>query len=298
MLQMSDLATDEYPLISVIIPCFNHALYLDEAFASITLQGYLNIEIIVVDDGSTDNTKEVTLQYKEVKYIYQTNKGLSAARNTGIKNSKGDLLIFLDADDWLLPDAINTNLSFIKKYPDVAFVSGGYQLVFTATNIITETAYEINDHHYIHFLEENYIGMHGTVMYRKNVFDEFSFNETLKACEDYDLYLNISRKYPVFHHRKIIAAYRMHNTNMSSDDQLMLNSALKVLHRQKKNLQTQEEKKAYHAGRSEWKRYYCKELYEKLLKKKGLASLSDILFLLKHYPSYAFKYVMKKFIQW
>src|SRR5215218_549721 len=76
-------------LISVIIPCYNHGAYLAEVINSVLAQTYTNIEIIVVDDGSTDNTKQVACGFEKVHYIHQHNQGLSAARNTGIKNSKG-----------------------------------------------------------------------------------------------------------------------------------------------------------------------------------------------------------------
>ena len=82
MYASSSIASD---LVSVIIPCYNHGAYLVEAIESILAQTYPNIEIIVVDDGSTDNTKEVACGFEKVRYIYQTNAGLSAARNTGIK---------------------------------------------------------------------------------------------------------------------------------------------------------------------------------------------------------------------
>ncbi len=82
------------PLVSVIIPCFNHGKYLKDAFDSVFLQDYCNKEIIVIDDGSTDKTAEVCKEFSEVKYIYQHNQGLSAARNTGIKNCNGEYLVF------------------------------------------------------------------------------------------------------------------------------------------------------------------------------------------------------------
>ncbi len=88
-----------YPLVSIIIPCFNYGRYLRDAIESVISQGYPHKEIIVVDDGSSDETKQIAEKYQDVKYVYQDNQGLSAARNTGIKNSRGDFLVFLDADD-------------------------------------------------------------------------------------------------------------------------------------------------------------------------------------------------------
>src|SRR5258708_4353339 len=98
------------PLVSIIIPCYNQSNYLSAAIESVLKQTYSTLEIIVVDDGSTDNTKQVAQGYDKVVYVYQNNQGLSASRNTGMRNCKGVYLLFLDADDWLYPDAIKINI--------------------------------------------------------------------------------------------------------------------------------------------------------------------------------------------
>src|SRR3978361_1076097 len=116
--------TNILPLITVVIPCFNHGRYLPDAIKSIQEQHYKNVEIIVVNDGSADDTEIVAKQFPGVIYIYQSNKGLSAARNTGIKKSNGSFLIFLDADDWLYGDSIDMNYRRLVAFPDAAFVSG------------------------------------------------------------------------------------------------------------------------------------------------------------------------------
>ena len=100
------------PLVSVIIPCYNHAHYLPTAIKSVLQQTYSPIEIIVVDDGSTDETKNVSLEYESVQYMYQENSGLSTTRNRGIQACKGDYILFLDADDWLYPHAVATNIEY------------------------------------------------------------------------------------------------------------------------------------------------------------------------------------------
>ena len=102
-------------LISVVITCYNHGKYLRQAIESILAQTYRDVEIIVVDDGSTDHTKFVVDNYPQVKYVYQANQGLSSARNTGVAHSKGEFVCFLDADDWLLPNALETNYLHIEK---------------------------------------------------------------------------------------------------------------------------------------------------------------------------------------
>src|SRR4051794_37688274 len=109
------------PLVSVIIPCYNQAHYLGEAIESVINQTYPHFEIIVVDDGSTDNTSEVAGGFKEVRCIRQQNQGLSAARNTGLRESSGAFLVFLDSDDRLLPEAIETGLKYLLDRPECAF---------------------------------------------------------------------------------------------------------------------------------------------------------------------------------
>src|SRR5688572_23533739 len=113
-------------LVSVIITCYNHGNYLSNAINSVTPAASMPVEIVVVDDGSTDHTRLVCSEYPAIIYIYQHNQGLSAARNTGIDNSSGKYLVFLDADDWLLENALDINLSHLLKNPEAAFVSGAH----------------------------------------------------------------------------------------------------------------------------------------------------------------------------
>jgi glycosyltransferase involved in cell wall biosynthesis len=279
-------------LVSVIIPCYNHGHYLPVAIESVLQQTHPIVEIIVVDDGSTDNTKQVAQGYAKVKYIRQKNQGLSASRNTGIKNCSGDWVIFLDADDWLYSDAIETNLHYLRQNEQAAFVSGSYDNVDEAKNIIAECKVEINANHYQHFLHYNYVGMISTVLYRRWIFDEFLFDETLKACEDYDLYLKIARKYPVIHHTEKIAAYRKHSSNMSLDFEVMLASALSVLQRQKDLLQTSAETEAYKRGQLFWRRYYAMKSYLRVRSAKTKLFKRDLSFLLKARPYLFFKFIV------
>jgi glycosyltransferase involved in cell wall biosynthesis len=281
------------PLVSVIIPCFNHGNYLSEAVESVWVQNYPVIEVIVVNDGSTDNTEEIAKQIAGIKYIYQKNKGLSAARNTGIRNSNAEFFIFLDADDWLLPGAIDININYLIQNEALAFVSGAHKWVTVVDGKSIDVACEINDDHYLHLLQGNYIGMHATVMYRRWVFDYFLFDETLKACEDYDLYLKIARKFPVSHHTHALAVYRIHTTNMSFDTPLMLYYVLLVLDRQKGSLQTTREKQAHKNGHKVWKDYYCEALYRTLLYKSP-ATITELSILFKYRPKLGLRYTLKK----
>lgn len=261
---MSEISSPDFPLVSVIVPCYNHGSYLPEAIESIRRQTYPKIEMIVVDDGSTDDTKAVTARYPEIKYVFQKNQGLSAARNTGIKNCTGEFLIFLDADDLLYDYAIAYNIQYLQQNAKAAYVSGAYQVITHDKINIDEGKNFVSANHYIHLLKGNYIGMHGTVMYRRFVFNEYLFDTSLKACEDYDIYLKVARKYPIIHHTKKLAAYRMHTTNMSGNTPLMLSQALKVLKGQEHMLKSPEEREAYEEGLKGYINYYSTQLYGNL----------------------------------
>ena len=112
------------PKVSVIIPTYNYGKYIEKAIDSVLAQTYKDFEIIVVDDGSTDNTREIIeTRYKDkVRYFYQENKGAPVARNKGIKESMGEYLVFLDADDWLMPMALLSRLEYLKKHFDCGWI--------------------------------------------------------------------------------------------------------------------------------------------------------------------------------
>src|ERR687898_3616338 len=112
-----DSQVEAAPLVSVVIPCYNQARFLGEAIESVLAQSYPHFEVIVVDDGSTDNTSEVAASYAGVRYIRQENQGLAGARNAGIRRSRGSYLVFLDADDRLLADALEAGLASLEEHP-------------------------------------------------------------------------------------------------------------------------------------------------------------------------------------
>jgi len=106
------------PLVSVIVPVYNGELYLAEAIESVLQQAYQPKEIIVVDDGSEDRTSEIAQSFPQVQYLFQVNQGVAAARNAGIDAAIGKLIIFLDSDDIMLPDAISKGVAYIIQNPD------------------------------------------------------------------------------------------------------------------------------------------------------------------------------------
>jgi glycosyltransferase involved in cell wall biosynthesis len=288
------------PLVSVIIPCFNQGRFLADAIASVQKQTHANTEIIVVDDGSTDNTREVAISFANVKYFYQPNAGLSAARNLGAIKSNGWFLVFLDADDVLYPGGLEHNLKLLLQNPSWAFVSGAHDKVDEWLYPLEEQDEHqvITHNHYTALLRGNYIGMHAAVMYRCRVFDQFGFDPTLEACEDYDLYFKIARQHPVGCHGYKIAAYRRHGENMSGNPGKMLRLVLKVHARQRGVLKDSSEAKAWREGVSTWKHYYANLLYNQLF--TSIASdrtwppFADLKVLAENMPARFRDYLMKK----
>ena len=223
------------PLVSVIIPCYGQAHFLGEAIESVLGQGYRHKEIIVVDDGSPDHAREVATSYAGVRYIFQENQGLPGARNTGIRESRGTYLVFLDADDRLLPEALQTGVEQLHAHPGCAFASGHHHHIRVDGSPFGKAPAQppIGADPYRALLLQNYIGMHASVIYRRAIFDAVGgFDGSLKACEDYDMFLRITRDHRVCRFDRLVAQYRLHDESMSRDAARMLRTALTVLRRQ------------------------------------------------------------------
>jgi glycosyltransferase involved in cell wall biosynthesis len=258
---------NDTPLVSVVITCYNHGHFLGEAIESALGQSYPHVEVIVVDDGSTDDAPAVAAGYDGVRTVWQPNQGLSAARNTGIQEAMGDFIVFLDADDRLRPGAVEAGLACFEAHPGSAFVSGDH-IRITVDGALLRTHEPPRDEPdpYLRLLRGNYIGMHAAVLYRRTaLLAAGGFDPALPACEDYDLYLRIARDASVASHETVVAEYRIHGQNMSRDAAFMLRAVLRVLHRQREAVQGEPEREeAYWEGLAIWKDYYGEELAEQL----------------------------------
>jgi glycosyltransferase involved in cell wall biosynthesis len=251
-------ASDGSTGVAVVITTYNHARFLDDAITSVLAQSAPADEIIVVDDGSTDQPERVTDGYPTVRLISQRRSGLAAARNTGWRAARSDFVVFLDADDRLAAKAIEINTTRLLEHPEAAFSYGAYVNVSEELDVVGDERVFFAAHDgFADFLRGNRIGMHATVMYRRSVVAEVGgFLDGLAACEDYDLYLRIVRSHRVVHGDEILAEYRHHGNNMSRDSAMMLKAALDVLRRQKDGARSAGLLSAYRDGVAEWKRYY------------------------------------------
>jgi glycosyltransferase involved in cell wall biosynthesis len=266
------------PLVSAVIVCHNQARYLEDAIASVLAQTWHNVEIIVVDDGSKDETPTVARSYSEVHYVHQENKGLASARNTGLRESSGEFVVFVDADDRLLPHAVESGLDLFRKHPDSGFVFGAYRNIFDDGSAAPTEAPAIPQRdEYRHLLQGNFIGMHGAVLYSRQVIElAGGFNQNLHACEDYELYLRIARRWRIRGHSDVVAEYRQHDTNMSKDRALMLTSVIAVLTAERKQIRDPLNRRALRTGMRVWRDYYGPLLWEQWTAAPGLRALAKM----------------------
>jgi len=224
--------------VDVIIPAFNAAHYLPVAIESVMSQTFDDWRILLVDDGSTDNTAEVVAPYldrlgSKICYIKQDNRGLPAARNTAIRASTSEFLALLDADDVWLPSRLAESLKTLADRPQAGLAYG------LVTHIDPEgrlgTTFEGN-RRYAEGRIAPYIYMRKvelpcpTLTFRRKCVDEVGlFDETMRATEDRDLWLRIALRYEVAFVPKVIAYYRTSPTSMSTDPNRMLKAQLQFI---------------------------------------------------------------------
>lgn len=226
------------PLVSIIIPCYNATQFLRDALNSALAQSYAAIEIVVVNDGSTDNFENVIAPYREnarVKIVAQENRGLSAARNRGIRESRGAYLKFLDADDWLHRDAIAKQIAAFETQPELGFVYCDVQHVDAQGNAsddysVANTRRLLNGDILPSLLVGGYFTPN-TVLVPRRVLDRVGlFDETLTAREDYELWMRIvCEGYAAYFVPEKLAYYRRHSNNMTNDAAWMQATHLRAL---------------------------------------------------------------------
>jgi len=220
------------PVVSIIIPAFNAQDSIRETLDSVLAQTYRNLEIIVVDDGSTDATAEIVHRYEpHVRYYYQQNSGGCAVpRNNGISRSTGQFICFIDADDIMLPKRVARHVDFMEHHPEVGFTFCDYRnfddqgpspsshfetcprlwpLLNGRRNHVLERPCEL-------LVRENF-GIAGSLFVRRRVLDlAHGFEPTLRACEDFHLYYRLARRSPVAVINEVGMMRRLHGNNMSA----------------------------------------------------------------------------------
>ncbi len=190
----------QHPLISIIIPTYNRAAWLREAIDSVLSQSARMFELIIVDDGSTDQTREFITEYgDQVHYLYQTNQGVSSARNLGIHSSHGKYIALLDSDDLWLPDKLARQIAIMEQQPDVQVCHTEEIWIRRGVRVNPKKKHQKYGGYIFPYCLPLCVISPSSVMMRRSLFDEVGyFDETLPACEDYDLWLRITKTYPVY----------------------------------------------------------------------------------------------------
>jgi len=188
------------PSVSVIIPTYNRGHLLPDAIDSVLAQDFSDYELIVVDDGSTDNTLTILDGYtNRVKVYRQTNQGVSAARNHGITVSSGEFIAFLDSDDLWLPQKLAVQFAFFNSTPEALICQTQETWIRNGVRVNPKKRHQKPSGRIFEKSLELCLVSPSAVMIRRRLFDSVGlFDESLPACEDYDLWLRISSRFPVY----------------------------------------------------------------------------------------------------
>jgi glycosyltransferase involved in cell wall biosynthesis len=213
------------PLVSVIIPAFNASNFLKDSIESVLNQSYENIELIVINDGSKDDTEKIALSYgSKIKYFFQTNAGVSLALNNGINQSKGEYIAWLSHDDCFMPDKIKKQIDCLRLNPDS-------QICYTNYNVINDLGehqgvinvpYYEKDIFSIHLLQAMFV-CGSTVLIKRNCFFDKNifFDESLRYAQDADLWMKLSFNYKFIHINEYLVNWRFH-ANQGSRNELQM----------------------------------------------------------------------------
>jgi len=246
-------------LVSVVIPCYGQAHYLGDAVESVLAQTYPHLEIVVVDDGSADNASSIASRYPGVRCVREDNAGMAAARNLGIRSTNGDFLVFLDADDRLLPEAVESGLRALEQRPECAAAIGTYRrTAHDGQPLSTHEQPVVADDQYGRLMRDNWAGFPARALYRRSLFEHVrTFDPGLDAAADFGFNLAVLREFPVASHPTLVAEHREHGCNSSGDAGRMLVQTLAAMRQQRSYVKGNDElRRAYREGRRHWKRYY------------------------------------------
>lgn len=230
------------PLVDIIIPANNSGLYIEETIQSVTNQTYNNYILWIIDDGSNDNTREIVhrIAYNnsKIKYLYQKNSGVSAARNKGFSISNGEYIAFLDADDIWLKDNLQLKVEYLEKYKETDLVHSDTAVVDSNGSRTGETKSGKEG-----FILDDLLAWNGTcipapssILCRREVIKKTGgFDTQLSTGADQDFFFRVASKYKIGRINQITWEYRIHDNNMHSNISLMEHDTLLTYKKAKKN---------------------------------------------------------------
>ena len=218
---------DPRPLVSVVVPVYNQGEFVEHAIESILSQEYSPLEVIVVNDGSTDDTPRRLARFDDVaRVIHQSNRGAAAALNRGIRESRGELVCWLSADDEFLPGKLDSQVEALDAHPDAAFAHTGYEVVDGSGAKLDSVAVPkaIHPDPFVTVFWANSLNG-STVMMRRSAFEEQGgFDESLRADVDADMWMKILSASAAILVPGIYVRYRVHGNSLSANTELMVRS--------------------------------------------------------------------------
>lgn len=288
------------PAVTVIIPCFNQGAYLGHAIESVRRQDLAGpVHCIVVDDGSSDNTSEVARSV-DIELIRQSNRGVSEARNAGLRAARTEFVLFLDADDELLADAVARGVHAFRAQPDAAVVAGRAESMDSAGQPLPAVHADIDTSKlYEEWLSRNFVWTPGAALFRREALDATGgFPPGLGPAADYAVYLRFARAGRAVVIPDVLVRYRQHDSSMSRDPGLMLRATLEVLAREYRDGDARIRRHIRRA-RSIWCDLYGDEIVDRLRHdwRAGLRrphQLRDVATLIRHCPRVVARHVIRK----
>jgi glycosyltransferase involved in cell wall biosynthesis len=222
------------PLVSVVIPAYNAALYLEDAVKSLQAQTYKNLHIIIVNDGSKDATAEVAdrlaAQDARITVIHKANAGVSAARNDALKAVKGEYVCFLDADDAYLPQKVTKQVHFLETHPDLALV---YSDNYNGDEHLNPVGSPVSNHPPVSFKEafmyRNWFSPIAPMMRSSLVKKVGLFDTTLHGGEDWDYWIRCLQHTDFGHIAEPLGIYRHHPKQSHHNQTMMRRDGFKVI---------------------------------------------------------------------
>jgi len=207
------------PTVSVIIHTYNNEKFIGETIESVLNQTYKDYEIIVVDDGSVDGTRDALLPYmQKIRYHYKENGGIASAKNAGIRLSKAEFIAFLDHDDLWVPDKLKLQMECFNENPHAGLVYAKYTSFRDDKELRTKPEKGYSGWIFKELLAKSFIQT-STVMVKRECLDTVGpYDETFVLGDEYDMFLRISKKFQCGFVDKGLTRYRVHDTNASKND--------------------------------------------------------------------------------
>ncbi len=225
-------------LVSVIIPVYNHERYVSYSIQSVLQQTYKNIELIVIDDGSTDGSAKVIrdlLQNHCFTFLARANKGLSATINEGIQLSHGEYICILASDDIYKHHKIKMQVDYLDNNQEYAMCCSLAETIDKNGTLLPQIiGYNNSETLKFNRLIENNSITGVTVMLRRSVFESIGLFDVMLSVEDWDMWLRVSEKLKIGYIPEVVACYRIHDTNQSSNQLLLIDQGLKILNKWRK----------------------------------------------------------------